>query len=117
MTKPVRDYFIRRMEDPAYAAAYKELEAEYQAERARIRDRIQRSSLWEALEEVEEYFNTRPDLVRLLDWLQQMQRQREWLSYTLPAGQPSYADAGFQVSSEAGYDANDAKIITTEASY
>jgi hypothetical protein len=44
MTKPVRDYFARRMEDPVYAAAYQELKAEYQAKRARIRAGIKEES-------------------------------------------------------------------------
>ena len=114
MTKPVRDYFVRCMEDPEFAAAYQELEAEYQAERARIQARIQRGSLWQALKEVEEYFATRPDLVRILDWLQQMQQQQDWLTCILPGRQPSYANAGFQISSEASYDAT---VISTEASY
>jgi hypothetical protein len=50
MTKPVRDYFARCMEDPEFAAAYRELEAEYQAECARIQARIQRDSLRQMVE-------------------------------------------------------------------
>ena len=114
MTKPVHNYFARRMEEPAYAAAYQELEAEYQAERARIKNRIQRGSLWQALKEVEEYFNTRPDLVRILDWLQQMQQQQALLISILPARQLGSANAGCQISSEAQYDA---AIISTEVRY
>jgi hypothetical protein len=114
MTKLVRDYFAHRMEDPAYAAAYQELEEEYQAERARIQARIQRGPLWQALKEVEEYFSTHPDLVRILDLLQQMGQQQALLTHILPARQQSYANAGFQISSEAGYEAN---FISTEVSY
>lgn len=114
MTKPVRDYFVRCMEDPEFAAAYQELETEYQAERARIQARIQRGSSWQALKEVEEYFNTRPDLMRILDWLQRMQQQQALLTYILPARQPSGANAGCQISSEAQYDA---AIISTEVRY
>ena len=114
MTKPVRDYLVRCMEDPEFAAAYQELEAEYQAERARIQAQIHRSSLRQALKEVEEYFNTHSDLVRVLDWLQRMRQQEIWLTSLLPIGQLSEADASFQISSEVGYDS---KIITTEVSY
>jgi hypothetical protein len=58
------------MEDPEFAAAYQELEAEYQAERARIQARIQRGPLWQALKEVEEYFNRHLSLARVLNWLE-----------------------------------------------
>jgi hypothetical protein len=81
MTKAVRDYFARRMEDPAYAAAYQELEAEYQVERARIQARIQRGPLWQALREVERYFNRHLGLARALEWF-----QRTWQHLS---GQPS----------------------------
>lgn len=114
MTKPVRDYFVRCMEDPEFAAAYQDLEAEYQAERARIQARIQRGSPWQALKEVEEYFNARPGLMRILDWLQRMQQQQALLAYIFPIRQPVDANAGYQVSSEAQYDAS---IISTEVRY
>jgi len=114
MTKPVHDYFVRCMEDPEFAAAYQELEAEYQTERARIQARIQKGSLWQALKEVEEYFNERPDLVRILDWLQQIQQQQALLTHILPVRQLSGASADYQISSEASYEA---AIISTEVSY
>jgi hypothetical protein len=114
MTKPVRDYLARCMEDAEFAEAYQELEAEHQAERARIQARIHRSSLRQALKEIEKYFNTHSDLVRVLDWLQIMRQQEIWLTSLLPAGQPNYANTGFQISSEADYDAG---MITTETRY
>jgi len=114
MTKPVRDYFARCMEDPEFAKAYQELEAEYQAERARIQARIHRSSLRQALKEIEEYLNTHSDLVRILNWLQIMRQQEVWLTSLLPAGQLNYANTSFQISSEANYDA---EMITAETRY
>lgn len=74
MTKPVYDYFARCMEDPEFAAAYQELEAEHQTERARIQAQIQRRSLWQALDR-------RLGLSRALDWF-----RKTWQHLS---GQPS----------------------------
>lgn len=72
MTKPVRDYLARCMEDPEFAEAYQELEAEYQAERARIRTRIQKGPLWQLLKDVEGCLNRHLGLACALDWFQKI---------------------------------------------
>jgi hypothetical protein len=114
MTKPVSDYFAHRMRDRTYAAAYQELEVEYQAKRAQIQDRIEKSSPMQKFEEVRKYFDAYPDLMRVLGWLQQLQRQQDLLAYILPASQPSGISSEFQISSEARYDLN---FISTTVEY
>ena len=115
MTKPIGDYFACRMKDPGYAAAYQVLGPEYQAERERIRARIQQEdSIQHAFKRVMEYLEAHPDLVQVLNWLKQVRDQEALLMYLGPVRQLRDARAGFQISSDADYNSN---FVSTEVTY
>ena len=114
MTRPVGGYFARHMEDPEYAAAYQELEAEYEAERAQIQAGVPAVSAEQRMEEVSEYFKANPHLTRILHLLETKDQPQILLTPGFLGYSLRDARSRFQVSSEAHYDAT---IVSTQVIY
>jgi len=97
MTKPVKEYFNRKLQDPEYRSQYDKLAGEYESKRKRILARLGAANQSGAAAFLERFQTDYAGLADLLDQLAVLSRYQQISVAIIPPGMLPY---GFESASQ-----------------
>jgi hypothetical protein len=112
MTKPIKAYFDRKLQDPEYRSEYDSLAAEYESKRKRVQARMGATNQPGAVAFLQKFQADFPGLTDLLDQLAALNRYQLMSgAITQPGALPYVCEIASQSSFHTSYNLQDSTSL------